>query len=102
MSRKKTYKNNIRVVNLQGYTTPEIKEHYNKEWVTYGENNDYFDNLINLYLSSPTNSCCINGIVDMIYGRGIDSNNDSVSCGEKEKDNNQVRDRLLSTSFEAW
>ena len=73
MAKKKTYKNNIRVVNLQGYTTPEIKEHYNKEWVTYGENNDYFDNLINLYLSSPTNSCCINGIVDMIYGRGIDA-----------------------------
>jgi len=72
--KKKTeFKDNIRVVNLQGYTIPEIKEHYKNDWVTYGEDNDYFDNLIDLYLSSPTNSCCVNGIVDMIYGRGLDA-----------------------------
>jgi hypothetical protein len=70
---KKTYNNNIRVVNLQGYTIPEVKEDYKNDWVSYGENNDYFDNLIQLYLSSPTNSCCVNGIVDMIYGKGIDA-----------------------------
>jgi hypothetical protein len=77
--RRKTqeFKDNIRVVNLQGYTIPEIKEHYKNDWVTYGENNDYFDNLIDLYLSSPTNSCCVNGIVDMIYGRGLDATDSS-------------------------
>ena len=77
--RRKTqeFKDNIRVVNLQGYTIPEIKEHYKNDWVTYGEDNDYFDNLIDLYLSSPTNSCCVNGIVDMIYGRGLDATDSS-------------------------
>lgn len=77
--RRKTqeFKDNIRVVNLQGYTIPEIKEHYKNDWVTYGEENDYFDNLIDLYLSSPTNSCCVNGIVDMIYGRGLDATDSS-------------------------
>ena len=73
MARKKTYNNNIRVVNLQGYTIPEVKEDYKNDWIDYGENNDYFNNLIQLYLSSPTNSCCVNGIVDMIYGKGIDA-----------------------------
>lgn len=71
--KKAEFKDNIRVVNLQGYTIPEIKEDYKNKWVNYGENNAYFDNLIDLYLSSPTNSCCVNGIVDMIYGRGLDA-----------------------------
>jgi hypothetical protein len=69
-----TNKNNsIRVVNLSGYETPEVKEVYGKDWISYGENNDYFDSLIEKYLGSPTNSRCINGIVDMIYGRGIEA-----------------------------
>jgi len=71
MPRKNKPTGTIRVVNLQGYTIPEIKEDYRNDWVTYGQDNDYFGNLIDNYLSSPTNSCCINGIVDMIYGRGL-------------------------------
>ena len=71
MARKKKSEGAIRVVNLQGYTIPEIKEDYRNDWVTYGEDNNYFGDLIDNYLSSPTNSCCINGIVDMIYGRGL-------------------------------
>ena len=34
---------------------------------------DYFEGLIENYLGSPTNSCCINGITEMIYGRGLDA-----------------------------
>ena len=68
MPRKNKPTGTIRVVNLQGYTIPEIKEDYRNDWVTYGEDNNYFGGLIDNYLSSTTNSCCINGIVDMIYG----------------------------------
>ena len=64
---------NIRAINLSGYEIPEVKEVYNKKWISYGENNDYFDTLIERYLGSPTNSRCINGIVDMVYGRGLDA-----------------------------
>ena len=71
MPRKTKPTGTIRVVNLQGYTIPEIKEDYRNDWVTYGQDNNYFGDLIDNYLSSPTNSCCINGIVDMIYGRGL-------------------------------
>lgn len=71
MPRKNKPTGTIRVVNLQGYTIPEIKEDYRNDWVTYGQDNNYFGDLIDNYLSSPTNSCCINGIVDMIYGRGL-------------------------------
>ena len=75
---KKFSDGSVRVVNLSGYAAPEIKEVYGKDWVQYGENNDYFDTLIERYLGSPTNSGCINGIVEMIYGRGLDATDSDV------------------------
>lgn len=75
---KKFIDGSVRVVNLSGYAAPEIKEVYGKDWVQYGENNDYFDTLIERYLGSPTNSGCINGIVEMIYGRGLDATDSDV------------------------
>ena len=68
-------KNNVRFLNLSSYQTPEIKEEYNDNYVSFGENNDYFDRVCDLYLNSPTNATCINGISDMIFGRGIESLN---------------------------
>ena len=64
---------NFRIVNLASYDAPLVKEEYNKDWVIYGENNNYFQSLIDKYLGSPTNSRCINGIVDMVFGRGLES-----------------------------
>tara|TARA_R110001592_G_scaffold145500_1_gene369138 strand:- start:800 stop:2563 length:1764 start_codon:yes stop_codon:yes gene_type:complete len=75
---KQDYKDSIRVVNMSSYQVPEIKEVHNKDWVSFGNNNDYFDNLIDRYLDSPTNGRCINGIVDMIYGRGLESTNSEI------------------------
>jgi hypothetical protein len=66
-------KQNFRVVNLASYDAPLVKEEYNKDWVIYGQNNNYFQSLIDKYLGSPTNSRCINGIVDMVFGRGLES-----------------------------
>lgn len=70
---KDKIKSNIRVVEMSGYEVPVITEQHNRDWVNYGQNNDYFDKLIERYLGSPTNSRCINGISDMIYGRGLDA-----------------------------
>ena len=70
---EKKEQNSIRVVQMSGYEAPKIKEVYNKDWIYYGENNDYFDKIIERYLGSPTNSRCINGITDMIFGRGLDA-----------------------------
>ena len=74
----KVYKDSIRVVNMSSYQTPSIQEVHNKDWVSFGDNNDYFDNLIDRYVDSPTNGRCINGIIDMIYGRGLESTNSDV------------------------
>ena len=76
ISKPKVYKDSIKLVNLGGYQSPEVIERQNKEWVLYlaGDNGeDYFDGLIEKYLGSPTNSRCINGISDLIYGRGLEA-----------------------------
>ena len=69
-----------RVINLSGYQTPEVKEVYGKDWILYenGDGNDYFQSLIDNYLGSPTNARCINGIIDMIYGRGLEATDSDI------------------------
>ena len=64
---------NIRFVNLSSYTTPEIKEYRDKDWITYGATNDYFQYLIDRYNGSATNNAIINGISELIYGKGLDA-----------------------------
>ena len=75
MSDNKEYKPNIRVINLSTYEKPVIEEQYNKDWVKFGQDNDYYDKLVDRHLESATNARCIDGIGDMIYGRGLDSLN---------------------------
>ena len=70
---------NIRVVNLADYERPTIHEVSNKEWVMYGDNNDYFDVIIERYLGSPTNARCVNGISDMIFGRGLEATDRNIN-----------------------
>ena len=67
--------NDLRIVNLSSYTSPEIVETSNKDWVSYGADNAYFQYLIDRYNGSPTNNAIINGISQMIYGRGLDALN---------------------------
>ena len=67
--------NDLRIVNLSTYTTPDIVEKSNKNWVSYGADNNYFKYLIDRYNGSPTNNAIINGMSEMIYGRGLDALN---------------------------
>jgi hypothetical protein len=67
----------IYVTSLSKYTTPEILEVRNKEWVEYGSDNNYFQYLIDRFTGSTTNNAIINGIVKMIYGKGLSATNGS-------------------------
>jgi hypothetical protein len=64
---------NIGVVNLSTYTSPEIIEVKNKSWVEYGQDNNYFQFLIDRYNGSPTNNAAVNGISQAIYGKGLNA-----------------------------
>ena len=67
----------ISFVNLSTYTSPEIVESKNKEWIEFGSDNNYFQFLIDRYNSSATNNAAINGISQMIYGKGLDATDSS-------------------------
>ena len=84
----KAEKGKIHIVNMSSYTRPEIKEQYNRDWVEYGEDNDYFNYLIDRYNGSATNNAAINGIAEMIYGKGLDAvdSKDKVSEYEEMKE----------------
>jgi hypothetical protein len=62
---------NIRIVNLASHTTPQVIEDNRKEWVAYGEDNNYFQYLIDRYNGSATNNAIINGMTELIYGKGL-------------------------------
>ena len=64
---------NLHIVNLASYNRPKISEDKNREWVNYGEDNDYYSYLIKLYTESTTNNAIINGVCNMVFGRGIDA-----------------------------
>lgn len=69
----------INVVQLATYTSPEVTEERNKEWVnwTTQEGEDYFSYLIDRFNGSATNNAIITAISKMIYGRGLGATNSS-------------------------
>ena len=72
----------VKIVQLASYTAPKIVESKSKEWVFYGENNNYYQHLIDLYNSSPTNNAAINGISQMIFGKGLDATDSTKKLEE--------------------
>ena len=76
---KKKPSNNtgLKFINLNTYTSPEIIEDKNQSWVSYGSDNDYYGYLNDLFNGSPTNSAAINGIAQLIAGRGVDATDSS-------------------------
>ena len=61
---------NFNLFNLSGYDMPKAIEQKHKEWVSYGEDNDYYTFLIQSYLQSTTNNAAIRSISDLIYEIG--------------------------------
>ena len=62
---------NIKIVELASYSAPEIKEDKRNDWVNYGEDNNYFQFLIDRYRNSTTNNAIINNITRLVYGYGV-------------------------------
>jgi hypothetical protein len=77
-----TSSSKVHVVNLSSYTTPNISEVQGKDWVQYGDDNNYFQYLIDRYNGSPTNNALINGVVDFVYGKGLDATNSAKKPSE--------------------
>tara|TARA_R100001460_G_scaffold22235_5_gene45222 strand:+ start:1756 stop:3744 length:1989 start_codon:yes stop_codon:yes gene_type:complete len=75
--KKPSVKGGLKFINLNTYTSPEIIEDKQQAWVSYGSDNLYYSYLNDLFNGSPTNSAAINGISQLIAGRGVDATDSS-------------------------
>ena len=76
---------NYTITNLSAYEMPKAIEDKLKDYVAYGEDNDYFSFFIQQYLQSATNNAAIKSISDLIYGQGL-------CIDGLEKDSAQVKE----------
>ena len=59
------------VTNLAAYTAPVVVELKNKDYIQYGEDNNYFNYIIDVNNNSTTNRAICIGVSNMIYGKGL-------------------------------
>ena len=69
----------LEFIQLQSYTAPSIIEQKNKDWVQYGDDNNYYQYLIDLYHGSPNKIPVGESVVPQYDERG---NNDYVHATE--------------------
>lgn len=72
----------LHVLNLSSYEAPEVFEDGRENWVTFGENDSFFEFLLDRYKGSTTNSAIINNTSKLIYGRGLSSTDASRKPNE--------------------
>ena len=65
----------FKVLNFSSVTMPKAIESPSKEWVLYGEDNDYFQYLIDRYNGSAVSNAIISSVSDQIYGEGLSATN---------------------------
>ncbi len=70
--------NNIHLLELSTYEAPVITESKRYDWVEYGEDNLYYNHLINMYTNSTTNNAIINNITRLVYGKGLNATDAQV------------------------
>jgi len=71
--------NKIFAIELSSYIRPEIKETSSKDWVLNGENNSFYQYIIDRYNGSTTNSAIIDSYSLMTYGLGLNVEQDYIS-----------------------
>jgi len=68
----------LRIVNLAAEKSPKAKESNTRDWVSYGDDDNYFEYLIDRYNGSAVNNAIISSVSDQIYGEGL-------SCTDSNK-----------------
>ena len=77
--------NNIIYVKLNAFEIPQFKEAKGKEWVQYGEKNDFPNQLLELYDNAPKHRAIVDGKADLIAGKGWNVNNKLISTLSEAK-----------------
>lgn len=70
--------NDIRIIQLGNYARPKLQENKSKNWVLNGNNNSFYQDIIDRFNGSPTNSAIITSYIDLIYGNGLSARNKNM------------------------
>lgn len=71
--------NNIIFLGFADNKIPEFKEVKSKDWIMYGEKNDFPEHLLYLYNKSSNHNAIINGKSTYIFGKGFPNGNFPVN-----------------------
>ena len=74
---------NVLYIKFENHKVPEFKEVKNKEYIYFGEDNNYPDYLIELYLRCAKHNAIINGKTNYIYGGGLITDDKTSTVTQK-------------------
>ena len=77
MNQKNNATPNLLYIGFAEAMQPVFKESKSKEWVTYGEEDNYPDYLLDLFNNSPKHSAIVKGKVNYIVGNGFEIESDT-------------------------
>ena len=90
---------NLHVIQLSGYQRPDIIESSREEWVTFGEDNSGFDELIERFKNSTTNGSIINNVAKLAYGKGLNASDAHKKPSEFALMKSLFRPKMLRSAF---
>ena len=94
----------VHILELAAYEAPVISESKKDDYVSFGDDNNYFQFLIDCYTNSTTQNAIVNNINRLVYGKGLSATNASkkpneyaamISMFKKEDVRNLVSDLKL-------
>ena len=94
----------VHILELAAYEAPVISESKKDDYVSFGDDNNYFQFLIDCYTNSTTQNAIVNNINRLVYGKGLNATDASkkpneyaamISMFKKEDVRNLVSDLKL-------
>jgi hypothetical protein len=94
----------VHILELAAYEAPVISESKKDDYVSFGDDNNYFQFLIDCYTNSTTQNAIVNNVNRLVYGKGLTASNASkkpneyaamVSLFPKQDVRNMVNDLKL-------
>ena len=80
-------RSNVTYIQFENHKIPEFKEVKNKNWVYFGEDNNYPEYLIELALRSAKHGAILSGKVNYIYGGGLEAKTQGASLQQQANAN---------------
>lgn len=68
----------IRLIQMNKYVRPDVKESNMNDWVLNGRYNSFYGDIIDRFNGSTTNGAIINSYVDLTYGKGLQNLNRNI------------------------